>query len=77
VDFRHPEIYDRFQAGGARITTVKAQSPRFGELFQRNCRISFEPVENSIAALADYIGPHKILGATDYPLQDGFFPGSL
>jgi hypothetical protein len=26
--------------------------------------------------LADYIGPHKILWATDYPHSDGFFPGA-
>ena len=26
--------------------------------------------------LADYIGPHKILWATDYPHRDGFFPGA-
>ena len=34
---------------------------RPSDLFQRNCWISFEPVENSIKVLADYIGPHKIL----------------
>jgi predicted TIM-barrel fold metal-dependent hydrolase len=45
-------------------------------LFQRNCWIPFEPVESSIAVLADYIGPHKIMWATDYPHQDGFFPGA-
>ena len=28
------------------------------------------------AVLADYIGPHKILWATDYPHPDGFFPGA-
>jgi predicted TIM-barrel fold metal-dependent hydrolase len=49
---------------------------RPSELFRRNCWISFEPVEGSIAALADYIGPHKILWATDYPHRDGFFPGA-
>ena len=49
---------------------------RPGELFQRNCWISFEPVEGSIKVLADYIGPHKILWATDYPHPDGFFPGA-
>ena len=49
---------------------------RPSELFQRNCWISFEPVEGSIGALADYIGPHKILWATDYPHRDGFFPGA-
>ena len=26
--------------------------------------------------LADYIGPNKILWATDYPHRDGFFPGA-
>jgi predicted TIM-barrel fold metal-dependent hydrolase len=53
-----------------------APKMRPSELFQRNCWISFEPVENSIAVLADYIGPHKIMWATDYPHQDGFFPGA-
>jgi predicted TIM-barrel fold metal-dependent hydrolase len=46
------------------------------EIFQRNCWISFEPVEGSIKVLADYIGAHKILWATDYPHPDGFFPGA-
>jgi hypothetical protein len=26
--------------------------------------------------LANYIGPHKIMWATDYPHSDGFFPGA-
>src|SRR6266480_3805350 len=51
-------------------------SMRPTELFQRNCWISFEPVERSLSVLADYIGPHKILWATDYPHPDGFFPGA-
>ena len=38
--------------------------------------ISFEPVEGSIKAPADYTGPLKILWATDYPHSDGFFPGA-
>jgi predicted TIM-barrel fold metal-dependent hydrolase len=33
-------------------------------------------VEGSLKVLADYIGPHKILWATDYPHSDGFFPGA-
>jgi predicted TIM-barrel fold metal-dependent hydrolase len=49
---------------------------RPSELFQRNCWISFEPVEGSLKVLADYIGPHKIMWATDYPHRDGFFPGA-
>jgi predicted TIM-barrel fold metal-dependent hydrolase len=53
-----------------------APKTRPSEPFQRNCWISFEPVESSIAVLAGYIGPHKILWATDYPHSDGFFPGA-
>jgi uncharacterized protein len=49
---------------------------RPSELFRRNCWISFEPVEGSLGVLADYIGPNKIMWATDYPHADGFFPGA-
>ena len=49
---------------------------RPSDLFRRNCWISFEPVEGSLKVLAEYIGPHKILWATDYPHRDGFFPGA-
>jgi hypothetical protein len=49
---------------------------RPSELFKRNCWISFEPVEGSLSVLADYIGPHKIMWATDYPRSDGFFLGT-
>jgi len=48
---------------------------RPSELFRGNCWISFEPVEGSLSISADYIGPHKIMWATDYPHSDGFFPG--
>jgi len=33
-------------------------------------------VEGCLSALAEYIGPQKILWATDYPHLDGFFPGA-
>ena len=46
------------------------------EYFKRQCWISFEPVEASLSVLADYLGPEKILWATDYPHPDGFFPGA-
>src|ERR1700688_4832371 len=49
---------------------------RPSDLFRRNCWISFEPVEGSLKVLADYIGPTKIMWATDYPHRDGFFPGA-
>jgi predicted TIM-barrel fold metal-dependent hydrolase len=49
---------------------------RPSDIFRRQCWISFEPVEGSLAHLADYVGPNKILWATDYPHRDGFFPGA-
>jgi predicted TIM-barrel fold metal-dependent hydrolase len=49
---------------------------RPSELFRRNCWTSFEPVEGSLRVLADYVGPSKIMWATDYPHPDGFFPGA-
>ena len=89
---RHPKIRIAFlESGGGWIApwldrmdrhfddqgfNDSALKTRPSELFQRNCWISFEPVEGSIAVLADYIGPHKIMWATDYPHPDGFFPGA-
>jgi hypothetical protein len=32
--------------------------------------------EGSLKVLAEHIGPHKILWATDYPHRDGFSPGA-
>src|SRR6266702_6313301 len=49
---------------------------RPSDLFRRNCWISFEPVEGSLRVLADYIGPTKIMWATDYPHPDGFSPSA-
>ena len=46
------------------------------EYFKRQCWISYEPVEGNLTHLVDYIGPHKVLWATDYPHPDGFFPGA-
>lgn len=49
---------------------------RPSEYFERQCWISFEPVETGLAYAAERLGPHKILWATDYPHPDGFFPGA-
>jgi len=38
-------------------------------LFQRNCWISFAPVEGSLSILAGYIGSHKIMWATDFRIR--------
>jgi len=62
-----------FDDQGMNDSTLKT---RPSEIFRRNCWISFEPVESSLNVLADYIGPNKILWATDYPHRDGFFPGA-
>ena len=59
-----------------RASTISGLTTRPSELFRRNCWISFEPVEGSLKVLADYIGPNKIMWATDYPHPDGFFPGA-
>ena len=55
---------------------IPASKTRPSDFFKRNCWISFEPVEGGLSVLADYIGPHKIVWATDYPHSDGFFPGA-
>jgi predicted TIM-barrel fold metal-dependent hydrolase len=58
--------------------TFRPGAPKLrpSEYFQRQCWISFEPVEESLRYLAEYIGPDKILWATDYPHDDGYFPGA-
>ncbi len=43
------------------------------EIFRRQCFIAFEPVENCLKQVAEYIGPESILWATDYPHPDGFW----
>ena len=46
------------------------------EYFRRQCWISFEPVERTMASAADFLGPNRMLWATDYPHIDGYFPGA-
>jgi len=89
---RHPKIHIGFlESGGGWIAPWLDRMDRHfddqgfndsglktrpSDLFRHNCWISFEPVEGSIKVLADYIGPNKIMWATDYPHPDGFFPGA-
>jgi uncharacterized protein len=89
---RHPKIRIAFlESGGGWIATWLDRMDRHfddqffndsrlktqpSELFQRNCWISFDPVETSLQVLADFIGLNKILWATDYPHYDGFFSGA-
>lgn len=53
---------------------VLRKHPR--EYFEQNCWVSFEPTEEGLRLVADWIGPEKILWATDYPHRDGFFPNA-
>jgi predicted TIM-barrel fold metal-dependent hydrolase len=45
------------------------------DIFRRQCFIAFEPVEKSLALLADYVGSERIVWASDYPHVDGFIRG--
>ena len=74
MDYRHWRLWEAKEFWADKGGSAPVTKP--SELFQRNCWISFEPVEGSLKVLADYIGPHKILWATDYPHPDGFFPGA-
>ena len=38
--------------------------------------VTKDELSELITHLAEYLGPHKILWATDYPHPDGFFPGA-
>jgi len=46
------------------------------DYFKRQCWISLEPTERTIQAIVDYLGPERVLWATDYPHSDGWFPGA-
>jgi predicted TIM-barrel fold metal-dependent hydrolase len=52
--------------------SVGGPRTRPSEIFARQCWISFEPVEDSLPYLLEYLGPTKILWATDFPHRDSF-----
>ena len=45
------------------------------ELFERQCMISFDPDEVTLAFTAEHLGAGKILWASDYPHPDAKIPG--
>jgi uncharacterized protein len=45
------------------------------ELFERQCMISFDPDEVTLAFTAEHLGADKILWASDYPHPDAKIPG--
>jgi predicted TIM-barrel fold metal-dependent hydrolase len=85
---RHPRLRVAFvEAGGAwlpgyidrmdrHFDDVSANDlslkDRPSEIFNRQCVVTFEPVETSIRVLASHFGPDKMMVATDFPHGDGF-----
>ena len=61
--------------GGLRAPggTQRAATPR--ELLGRQCGISFEPDEITLALTAVHLGADKVLWASDYPHPDAKIPG--
>ena len=51
------------------------QSTLPSELFHRQCMISFDPDEVTLAFTAEQLGADKILWASDYPHPDAKIPG--
>jgi len=67
---------EKLVRGKTSLAEKVAPPRRPSEYFERQCWISFEPVETCLPILASKLGAHKILWATDYPHRDGFFPGA-
>jgi hypothetical protein len=65
---------DQISRPGLSDSGIKTRRP--SDLFTRNSWISFEPIERSLAVLADDIGPHKSMWATGYAHSGGFFSGA-
>ena len=50
---------------------------RPSEYFARQCAISFEVDEQTLPALAPFVGPERIVWGSDYPHHDATFPGAV
>ena len=50
---------------------------RPSEYFARQCAISFEVAEQTLPALAPFVGPGRIVWGSDYPHHDATFPGAV
>jgi predicted TIM-barrel fold metal-dependent hydrolase len=44
---------------------------RPSDIFRQQCWVCFDPAEGSLAWAADYLGPDRVLWATDFPHPDG------
>jgi predicted TIM-barrel fold metal-dependent hydrolase len=45
------------------------------EYFQRQCVVSFDPGEHTHKLLADFVGEHTFIWASDFPHNDAKYPG--
>ncbi|HXY91362.1 MAG TPA: amidohydrolase family protein, partial [Acidimicrobiia bacterium] len=86
---RHPELRVAFLegTGGWIVPMLERFDHQFtifgspyqrslpSELFARQCTISFDPDEVTLAFTAEHLGADKILWASDYPHPDAKIPG--
>jgi predicted TIM-barrel fold metal-dependent hydrolase len=86
---RHPELRVAFLEGSGgwivpmlerfdhqfEIFGSPDQRSRPSELFARQCVISFDPDEVTLAFTAEHLGADKVLWASDYPHPDAKIPG--
>ena len=86
---RHPELRVAFLegTGGWMVPMLERFDHQFkifgsrdqrtlpSELFARQCMVSFDPDEVTLAFTAEHLGADKILWASDYPHPDAKIPG--
>lgn len=63
---------DRMDRHYDQVYRTDGPETRPSEIFARQCWISYEPVERTLPYLVEFLGPNKILWATDYPHRDSF-----
>ena len=71
---------DRADAASASTTSSRSSAAATrrtlpSELFARQCMVSFDPDEVTLAFTAEHLGADKILWASDYPHPDAKIPG--
>ncbi len=90
---RHPHLRVVFlEAGGGwvpywlarldhQVDSYAGYAPRMhlrpSEYFARQCWVSFEIDEATLAALVPFVGADRIVWGSDYPHADSTFPGAL
>ena len=45
------------------------------DYFRRQCVVSFDPGEHTMAMLANFVGPDSLIWASDFPHSDARYPG--